>query len=86
MNEIGCTMCGFFHMPALAKKHDFMQMHFDAKKSLNRKRELGIGSIDPILFVKAYLDTMLSETACAPNKIILKEDCGPRYWVCKFRF
>jgi hypothetical protein len=55
-----------------------MQMHGDAKKSLNRKRELGTGSIDPILFVKAYLDTVLSETACAPNQIILMEDCGPR--------
>jgi hypothetical protein len=25
------------------------------------------------------LDTVLSETACAPNQIILMEDCGPRY-------
>jgi hypothetical protein len=23
MNDIGYTMCGFFHMPALVKKHDF---------------------------------------------------------------
>jgi hypothetical protein len=50
-----------------------MQMHGDAKKSLNRKRELGTGSIDPILFVKAYLDTVLSETACAPNHTVLNE-------------
>jgi hypothetical protein len=71
MNKIGCTMCGFFHTI-------FMQMHGDAKKSLNRKRELGTGSIDQILFVKAYLDAVLFETACAPKQIILMEDCGPR--------
>jgi hypothetical protein len=74
---------GFFHIPALVKNTIFMQMYDDAKKSLNRKRELRTGSIDPILFVK-YLDTVLSETACAPNQIILMEVCGPHlYWYMK---
>jgi hypothetical protein len=49
-----------------------------SKKSSNRKRELGTGSIDPILFVKDYLDAVLFETACAPNQIIIMEDCGPQ--------
>jgi hypothetical protein len=62
-----------------------MQMHGRAKKPLKSKRELGTRSINLIIFVKAYLATVLPKTDCVPNfpifhmkqiKPTLKENIG----------